>query len=119
GYTCPQTVWTSIFMWAEQFTEGTRNQRIKLDQASWSAGKALRKGAKHALWFGFAGATGITFIGYFAPIRTRVPDLFTAQASGWEYAWTLFFTLATYINAGWFREQVCMYMCPYARFQSA
>jgi cytochrome c oxidase accessory protein FixG len=118
GYTCPQTVWTSIFMWAEQLTEGTRNQRIKLDQGPWTAHKLLRKGAKHALWFGFAAGTGITFIGYFSPIRALVPDLATGAAGGWEYAWTLFFTLATYINAGWLREQVCLYMCPYARFQS-
>ena len=118
GYTCPQTVWTSIFMWAEQHTEGTRNQRIRLDQAPWSAEKILRKGAKHALWLGFAALTGITFIGYFSPIRQLVVDLPTLQANQWEYAWSLFFTLATYINAGWLREQVCIYMCPYARFQS-
>jgi cytochrome c oxidase accessory protein FixG len=118
GYTCPQTVWTSIFMWAEQVAEGTRNQRMKLDQAPWSANKLLRKSAKHGMWLGFAAFTGVTFIGYFSPIRTLIPDLLTASANGWEYAWSLFFTLATYINAGWFREQVCMYMCPYARFQS-
>jgi cytochrome c oxidase accessory protein FixG len=118
GYTCPQTVWTSIFMWAEQVAEGTRNQRIRLDQAPWSPQKVLRKTAKHGMWLGFAALTGITFIGYFSPIRSLVPSIFTASAGGWEYAWGTFFTLATYINAGWMREQVCMYMCPYARFQS-
>ena len=118
GYTCPQTVWTSIFMWAEQVAEGTRNQRMKLDQAPWSAQKILRKGAKHAMWLGFAALTGISFIGYFTPAHELVPSIFGGSAGGWEYAWALFFTLATYINAGWFREQVCMYMCPYARFQS-
>ncbi len=118
GYTCPQTVWTSIFMWAEQFAEGSRNQRIKLDQKPWSAEKVLRKLAKHGLWIGFAALTGITFVGYFSPIRELVPDLLRLQPSLWEFAWVMFFTCATYINAGWMREQVCMYMCPYARFQS-
>jgi cytochrome c oxidase accessory protein FixG len=118
GYTCPQTVWTSIFMWAEQVSEGTRNQRIRLDQGPWNATKLLRKGLKHAMWLGFAALTGLTFVGYFSPIRELVVEIPTAAASGWAYAWTLFFTLATYINAGWLREQVCMYMCPYARFQS-
>ena len=118
GYTCPQTVWTSIFMWAEQVTEGTRNQRMRLDQGPWTANKILRKSAKHGLWFGVAAATGITFVGYFSPIRELVVALPTLQASLWEVSWSLFFTLATYINAGWLREQVCMYMCPYARFQS-
>ena len=118
GYTCPQTVWTSIFMWAEQVTEGTRNQRMRLDQGPWNANKILRKSAKHSLWFGVAGATGITFVGYFSPIRELVVALPTFTANIQEASWSLFFTLATYINAGWMREQVCMYMCPYARFQS-
>jgi len=119
GYTCPQTVWTAIFMWLEQKAEGTRNQRIKLDKAPWSAEKILRKSAKQSLWFGFAFFTGITFVGYFYPIRDLVPEILTAEAGFWAVAWTIFFTLATYINAGFLREQVCMYMCPYARFQSA
>lgn len=119
GYTCPQTVWTAIFMWMEQLTEGSRNQRIKLDRAPWSTEKILRKSAKHGMWLGFALMTGATFVGYFYPIRDLVPDLALNNAGFWAVAWTIFFTLATYINAGWMREQVCMYMCPYARFQSA
>jgi cytochrome c oxidase accessory protein FixG len=118
GYTCPQTVWTSIFMWAEQVTEGTRNQRIRLDQSPWTSRKFLRKSAKHALWLGIAAFTGVTFVGYFSPIRELVVALPTLRTSAGEASWSLFFTLATYINAGWLREQVCMYMCPYARFQS-
>lgn len=118
GYTCPQTVWTSIFMWAEQFAEGTRNQRIKLDKSPMSFDKAWRKSLKHTMWMGFAAITGITFIGYFTPIRELIPDLLSLQANMWAVAFTVFFTLATYINAGYMREQVCLYMCPYARFQS-
>jgi len=118
GYTCPQTVWTAIFMWAEQVAEGSRNQRIKLDKLPWSFEKLWRKSFKHGMWLVVAFWTGMTFIGYFTPIRDLSIDLFTGDAGFWAYAWTLFFTCATYINAGWLREQVCIYMCPYARFQS-
>lgn len=119
GYTCPQTVWTSIFMWIEQKTEGSRNQRIKLDQAPWSSQKIFKKLLKHGMWMTVALFTGFTFIGYFSPIGDLVYDLATFNASLMIISWVVFFTLATYINAGWMREQVCMYMCPYARFQSA
>ena len=118
GYTCPQTVWTSIFMWIEQKFEGTRNQRIRLDRQPWSLAKGWRKLGKHAAWLFVAFATGLTFVGYFAPIRELVVDLFSLSAGGWALFWTAFFTIATYLNAGWMREQVCKYMCPYARFQS-
>jgi cytochrome c oxidase accessory protein FixG len=118
GYTCPQTVWTSIFMWIEQRTEGSRNQRIKLDRGPWNLNKLLRKGAKHGGWLLVAFATGLTFVGYFSPIRELVGDLATLSTGKWQYLWIGFFTVATYLNAGWMREQVCKYMCPYARFQS-
>lgn len=118
GYSCPQTVWTSIFMWLEQKTEGSRNQRIKLDKAPWSLGKAAKKLAKHGSWLFVAFLTGMTFVGYFYPIRDLSYELATLSTGRWQIAWTVFFTLATYINAGWLREQVCKYMCPYARFQS-
>lgn len=118
GYTCPQSVFTWVFMWAEKVTEGDRNQRIKLDKAPMSANKFGRKLAKHAIWLVVSLAVGITFVGYFTPIRELVPDLFTLQVGGWALFWVGFFTLATYGNAGYLREQVCIYMCPYARFQS-
>lgn len=119
GYTCPQTVWTAIFMWIEQKFEGSRLQRMKLDQEPMSLAKFRKKTLKHAGWITVALATGITFIGYFTPIRQLVPDLFSGQAGSWATAWSIFFTCATYINAAYMREQVCTYMCPYARFQSA
>ena len=118
GYTCPQTIWTSVFMWAEQVSEGTRNQRMRLDRAPWSLQKLWKKTVKHSLWMGFSLLTGVTFVGYFVPIRELIPSMLLLDAGFWAWAWAIFFTLATYINAGWMREQLCMYVCPYARFQS-
>ena len=118
GYTCPQTVWTFVFMWIEEKVEGGRNKRIKLDKSPNNRDKITKKGIKHVLWLLVAFATGITFVGYFYPIRELLVDFFTFQAHGWAYFWVGLFTVATYLNAGWMREQVCLYMCPYARFQS-
>jgi cytochrome c oxidase accessory protein FixG len=119
GYTCPQTVWTSIFMWIEQRVEGSRNQRIKLDSQPWNLAKASKKLLKHAMWMAVAFFTGLIFIGYFTPINDLIYDFLTFSVAWTPLFWVLFFTAATYLNAGWLREQVCMYMCPYARFQSA
>ncbi|MEQ6916976.1 cytochrome c oxidase accessory protein CcoG [Halomonas aquatica] len=118
GYTCPQSVWTFLFIWVEHRLEGSRNRRIKLDRQPTSADKLRRKTAKHAIWLLIALATGITFVGYFTPIRDLVMELPTLEAHGWSYFWVGFFLVFTYLNAGWLREQVCIYMCPYARFQS-
>ena len=119
GFACPQTVWTEAFIWMEQWTEGTRSQRMKLDKAPWSWNKLRRKGSKQFLWVTFSLWTGFTFVGYFVPIRELGPELVTFSAGGWATFWTLFYGFATYGNAGYMREQVCKYMCPYARFQSA
>lgn len=118
GYTCPQSVWTWVFMWCEKVTEGDRNARMKLDKAPMSANKFMRKTAKHILWISIGFITGFTFVGYFSPIRELAMDLITGSADGWAYFWVGFFTLLTYLNAGWLREQVCIHMCPYSRFQS-
>ena len=119
GFACPQTVWTETFIWMEQWTEGTRSQRMKLDKAPWSWTKLRRKGSKQFLWLTFSAWTGMTFVGYFTPIRELGPALLSLSAGGWEWFWTVFYGFATYGNAGYMREQVCKYMCPYARFQSA
>ncbi len=119
GYACPQTVYTEIFMWVERHTEGDRMRRMKLDSGPWNAEKILRKGGKHAIWLAIGLWTGFTFVGYFTPIRELWAAAFTASFGPWESFWTLFYGLATYGNAGWMREQVCKYMCPYARFQGA
>src|SRR5690554_6761483 len=119
GYACPQTVWTEVFLWMERWTEGDRNKRMKLDAGPWTREKFLRKGAKHALWLVFALWTGFTFVGFFTPITELGARLVPFEWGGWETFWVLFYALATWGNAGFLREQVCKYMCPYARFQSA
>ncbi|XOV87180.1 MAG: cytochrome c oxidase accessory protein CcoG [Pseudomonadota bacterium] len=119
GYTCPQTVWTAIFMWAEQVAEGERHQRIRLDKAPWSLEKIYKRVLKHGMWIGFAVLTGATFVSYFYGARELVTDAIALDLPPVALFWTCFFSAATYVNAGWMREQVCKYMCPYARFQSA
>ena len=119
GFACPQTVWTEAFIWMEQWTEGKRSQRMKLDKAPMSWNKLRRKGSKQFLWITFSLWTGLTFVGYFTPIRPLVMDATTLSIGGWSLFWVLFYGFATYGNAGFMREQVCKYMCPYARFQSA
>ena len=119
GYACPQTVYTEIFMWIERAIEGDRNARMRLDRPGLTARKALLKGTKHALWIALSLWTGFTFVGYFTPIRELWSSIGTLSVGPWETFWVLFYGFATYGNAGWMREQVCKYMCPYARFQSA
>ena len=119
GYACPQTVWTEVFLWMEQWTEGNRNQRMKLDKGPWNRRKILRKGSKQVLWITFAAWTGFTFVGYFTPIRLLGQEVLTFSLGPWEAFWIFFYGFATYGNAGFLREQVCIYMCPYARFQSS
>ena len=119
GYTCPQTVYTEIFMWIEHKIEGERGARMKLDSAGMSVNKFAKKGAKHFVWIAFALWTGFTFVGYFTPIRELAHGVTNISLSPWETFWICFYGFATYGNAGFMREQVCKYMCPYARFQSA
>ncbi|WP_027080058.1 4Fe-4S dicluster domain-containing protein [Luteimonas mephitis] len=119
GYACPQTVWTEVFLWMERWTEGDRARRMKLDAGPWTREKLLRKGSKHVLWLVFALWTGFTFVGFFTPIVDLGARLWPFDWNGWEVFWVLFYALATWGNAGFLREQVCKYMCPYARFQGA
>ncbi len=119
GYACPQTVWTEVFLWIEHAIEGDRQQQMKLDKSPMSANKFRIKLTKHAAWILFAAFTGFTFVAYFTPLRDLAHRLFTFDLSAWEAFWIFFYGFATYGNAGWMREQVCLHMCPYARFQSA
>jgi cytochrome c oxidase accessory protein FixG len=117
GYACPQTVYTEIFMWIERKIEGDRVARLRLDGAPMSARKFIVRGAKHVAWLAVSLWTGYTFVGYFTPIRDLGSAALALSLGPWEAFWILFYTVATYGNAGWLREQVCKYMCPYARFQ--
>ena len=119
GYACPQTVYTEIFLWLEKVTEGDRSARQRLDAAPMSVNKFFRKTSKQVLWIALALWTGFTFVGYFTPIRELGLNVLSAGIGPWEAFWVLFYGFATYGNAGFMREQVCKYMCPYARFQSA
>lgn len=119
GYACPQTVWTEVFLWIERKIEGDRNKQIKLDNAPLTKAKLWRKSLKHFIWLAFSAWTGFTFVGYFTPITELGSALANLALGPWEWFWIVFYSFATYGNAGWMREQVCIYMCPYARFQSA
>jgi cytochrome c oxidase accessory protein FixG len=120
GYACPQTVYTEIFMWIERQVEGDRFARIRLDgeEWPWSFHKWRIKALKHGLWLIVAGWTGFTFIGYFTPIHELSGAILTLSLGPWQTFWLFFYSFATWGNAGFMREQVCKYMCPYARFQS-
>lgn len=119
GYTCPQTVWTDLFMWIEHLIEGDRNKRIKLDKTPMNAEKFFKKTLKHVVWMVIALLTGGAWIMYFTDAPTFVREALTGEASTAAYFMTGLFTFTTYLLAGWAREQVCVYMCPWPRFQGA
>jgi cytochrome c oxidase accessory protein FixG len=117
GYACPQSVYTEIFMWIERHVEGDRSARMKLDAASMSLSKFGRRLAKHGIWAALALWTGFTFVGFFSPIQELAAEVGSFGLGPWEGFWMLFYAAFTYLFAGHMREQVCKYMCPYARFQ--
>lgn len=119
GYSCPQSVWTFLYIWFEHRLEGPRHRRIRRDKAPNNIDTLWRKATKHTAWLLIALATGVAFVGYFTPIRALVVDVVSLSAHPWALFWIGFFTVFTYLNAGWLRHQVCLHMCPYARFQSA
>ena len=119
GFACPQTVWTDLFMLVERLIEGDRNERMRLDRTPMSAGKAIRKGLKHAAWLVIAAATGGAWVFYYVDAPSTLVKIFRGEASLETYFFIGLFTATTYILAGWAREQVCTYMCPWPRFQAA
>jgi cytochrome c oxidase accessory protein FixG len=119
GYACPQTVYSEIFLWIERKIEGDRSERIRLDDSKFSIRKLGKKTSKHAAWVLLSLWTGFTFVGYFTPIHELIISAVDFQFGPWQFFWVFFYAFATYGNAGFMREQVCKYMCPYARFQSA
>lgn len=119
GYVCPQTVWTLAYVWVEHRIEGTRNKRIALDKAPWTLSKISKKTLKHLIWQLMSLFTATTFISYFVPVNELYSTMIAFDWSGAVTFWVLFFAIATYANAGWMREHVCIHLCPYSRFQSA
>jgi cytochrome c oxidase accessory protein FixG len=119
GYACPQTVWTDLFLWVERLIEGDRNARMKLDAQPTSFARAAKKAAKHAVWLVIAAATGGAWVFYFADAPIALRSILTGRASAEVYFFVGLFTVTTYLLAGWAREQVCTYMCPWPRFQAA
>ena len=120
GFACPQTVYTQIFQWLELRIEGDRLARMRLDAQAWDAGKLRLRTGKHLAWAAVSLWTGFTFVGWFTPIRDMAVGLLAAGGIGpWEGFWVLFYSLATYGNAGYLREKVCQHMCPYGRFQGS
>lgn len=117
GYACPQTVYTEIFMWIENRIEGDRPARLKLDRGPWTGHKLALKTAKHAIWILLSLWTGFTLVGYFTPMSELLREVVNFNMGGWEVFWTFFYAGFCYMQAGFLREQVCKYMCPYARFQ--
>jgi cytochrome c oxidase accessory protein FixG len=118
GYACPQTVFTQLFTWAEWLFEGDRPKRLKLDRSPWNANKIVKRGSKHLSWIVLAALTGLTFVSYFVPAGELFSQVIHLELAGWALFWSVFYGFATWGNAGFLREQVCKYMCPYARFQS-
>ena len=119
GFACPQTVYSEIFMWVERKIEGDRTARMRLDGQAMSLEKLVKKWLKHIVWVGIAMWTGFTFVAYFTPVRELGMAFLQTRMGSWEVFWVFFYGFATYGNAGFMREQVCKYMCPYARFHSA
>lgn len=119
GYACPQTVWTEVFLWIERHIEGDRTHQMRLAKSGWTREKIVKKSSKHAIWILFSAWTGLTFVGYFTPMRELTVSMTQLSIGPWELFWIAFYGFATYGNAGFLREQVCTYMCPYARFQGA
>ncbi|MFP4132044.1 MAG: cytochrome c oxidase accessory protein CcoG, partial [Thiohalospira sp.] len=119
GYFCFQTLWTDVYILIERLVQGERPKRLRLSKGPWNAEKVTKYGITHLLWLAVAFLTGLTFTMYWTDAPTLVQQFFTGQAPYPAYFTTGFLTLTTYIMAGHAREQVCTYMCPYARFQSA
>lgn len=119
GYFCPQTVWTDLFLLVERWVEGDRRERLKKQNAPLNARRVMEIGLKHAIWIVIAMGTGGAFVLYFADAPTLLYELVTGEASVLPYAWVGILTSTTYTLAGFAREQVCTWMCPWPRLQGA
>ncbi|MDP2431385.1 MAG: cytochrome c oxidase accessory protein CcoG [Pseudomonadota bacterium] len=118
GYACPQTVYTELFMWVEGWIEGNYKKQQKLNAMPWNGEKILRRGGKHLAWILLSLWTGFSFVAYFTPATELWREMLVFDFGPWEAFWIFFYAFTTWGFAGFMREQVCKYMCPYARFQS-
>jgi cytochrome c oxidase accessory protein FixG len=119
GFSCPQTVYTELFIWVERRLEGDRHRRLQLDRSGWTLDKLWRRGSKQLGWVLISLVTGLTFVGWFTPMRPLALDVVQGQLGFWDAFWAFFYGGFCYLNAGLLREKVCLHMCPYGRFQSA
>jgi cytochrome c oxidase accessory protein FixG len=119
AYSCPQTVWTDLFMWVERLVEGDRNTRMRLDNGPWTAERIVKKAAKHSIWIVISALTGGAWVMYFTDAPTLVVNLLSFHVSNAVLFFIAMFTATTYLLAGIAREQLCTYMCPWPRFQAA
>ncbi len=117
GYFCFQTVWTDIFTWIEDKLEGGPQKRRKLDEAPWDFTKIRIKVLKHVIWIAIGMLTGISFTLWFGDAFEMWKGFFTLSAGPMAWASVAVFTFFTYLFAGHMREQVCFWLCPYARIQ--
>ena len=117
GYACPQTVYTEVFLWIERRIEGDHVARQKLDAEALGPRKLALRSGKYLAWAAVGLWTGVSFVGYFSPVRELLPNLLALNLGGWETFWIVFYGGFAFLMAGFMREQVCKYMCPYARFQ--
>ena len=119
GYLCFQTVWTDLFVWVERLVQGDRAKRKRLREGPWTREKIIKLAITHFIWLVIAWCTAGSFVLYFNDAPTLVRDFFRFGVSPTILMFICGLTFSTYLMAGFAREQVCTYMCPYARFQSA
>ena len=119
GYLCPQTIWTDLFLATERWIEGDRRERIQKDSGRWTFARLREKSLKHFFWLMIAWWTGGAWVNYFADAPTLVRDLATLRAPAVAYVCIGILTFTTYVFAGFMREQVCLFMCPWPRIQAA
>ncbi|ESQ91058.1 (Fe-S)-binding protein [Asticcacaulis sp. AC460] len=119
GYACPQTVWTDLFVWVERFVQGDRNARKRLDDGPWTIEKVWKKALTHLIWLVIGMVTGGAWVFYFNDAPSLIDGLLHLQLPGAVLVWVGALTLSTYFMAGFARENICKFACPYARFQSA
>lgn len=119
GYACPQTLFSHSFIMVERLVEGDRHKRKKLEQGAWTSEKVSKLVIKWSIWFVMSVFLGLTFAGYYTPIRPLFKDFVSGQAEPGTLLFIGFFTVVSLLFFGFLRGRFCNTMCPYARFQGA